>query len=436
MIMINAVKTFMVAQFFVLLALSSPLQTLAASPADTAIVAMLQNIRDHGSESRPDINNGLGGLWVNWRFGSSPLQVNFNGSGHPDGVSVNPPRHDELTDMRYLHNLWWYKKFHPTDNQFDADLARYTTIVKYEFTTNVMNDRGWMYDEELVPLWRLSGDEFYRQAAFNQAAYFANTVYRGNIGAYYQTSRAVPNGFYRVDWQLEIGCALIHAGTIFSNADWIQKGSNMVEFAYTHAYLKNYHHFLQDMSNVISNGAAVADENIYVSHGVDGGAVRMSPVGQEALSLLHVYLATSNRLYLDRAMDLLAPETIESNSFGLWDTHYGGYYGGLEFSGATFQNPGTPTIITRKEGGRQMDMLEAFHLADAVTANRYAATEAALKEVLLDKTYYAPGRGVLYEVNADWTVHLTNGRPEDWVTTEAMGIVLEALFSTEDPQPW
>lgn len=236
--------------------------SLDTASADTEAVAMLQNIRDHGSETLSNVNHGLGGLWVNWRYGTSPLLVNFNGSGHPDAVTDKPPRHDELTDMRYLHNLWRYKKLHPADPQFDGDLARYTTIVKHEFTTNIVNRRGWMYDEELIPLWHLSGDDFYRQAAFHQAGYFADTLYRTGIGACYNTS----------------------------------------------------------------------------------------------------------------------------SSFGLWDTHYGGYYGGLEFSGPTFQNPGIPTIIARKEGGRQMDLLEAFHL------------------------------------------------PENWVTTEAMGIVLEAMFSLEDSQ--
>lgn len=441
----NIMNPIITSQFFALLLSLPSSQTNSQTLADTEIVSMLQNIRDNGWDGvtsvdgglGTNINNGLGGLWVNWRYGTEPLLVNFNGSGSPDGASVNPPRHDELTDMRYLHNLWWYKKFHPADTQFDADLLRYTAIVKYEFTTNVTNKRGWMYDEELIPLWQLSGDDFYRQAAFNEATYFADKLYRTNIGAYYDTNSTATNGYYRVDWQLEIGCALIHAGTIFTNSSWVTKGSNMVEFTYKHAYLTNYHHFLQDMSNVIStNGTAVSNEDIYVSGGTDGGAVRMSPLGQEALSLLHVYLVTSNQLYLNRAMDLLTPETIETNSFGLWDTNYGGYYGGLEFSGKTFQNPGTPALISKKEGGRQMDMLEAFHLANTLTTNRYAPTEAALKNVLLNKTYYAPGHGVLYEVNADWSVRTINGQPENWVTTEAMGIVLEALFSLQDPQPW
>jgi hypothetical protein len=128
--------------------------------------------------------------------------------------------------------------------------------------------------------------------------------------------------------------------------------------------------------------------------------------------------------------------TIETNIFGLWDKVNGGYYGGLEFTGPNFLNPGTPSIITKKEGGRQMDMLEAFHVAEGVTTNRYAATEAAVLNVLLNKTYYTPGHGILYEVNADWSVRTVNGQPEDWVTTEAMGIVMEALFSLEDSRPW
>jgi hypothetical protein len=142
-------------------------------------------------------------------------------------------------------------------------------------------------------------------------------------------------------------------------------------------------------------------------------------------------------LYLSRAMDMLDPLTVQSNLFGLWDNTYGGYYNGLDFPGPTAQNPGLPVLRnTKKEAGRQITMLQTFHVANAVTTNRYAATEAALLNVTLPKAYYAPGHGVLYEVANDWTPLTYSGQLGDWVTTEAMGIVLEALFSLEEANPW
>jgi hypothetical protein len=83
---------------------------LAAGPrssptADEVILAMLRNIQANGFNPNKAINNGLGGLWINWGTGSRPLATNWNGSGRPDGPEVDPPRHDVLTDLRYLHAL-------------------------------------------------------------------------------------------------------------------------------------------------------------------------------------------------------------------------------------------------------------------------------------------------------------------------------------------
>ncbi|HEY7418355.1 MAG TPA: hypothetical protein VH593_24450, partial [Ktedonobacteraceae bacterium] len=42
---------------------------------------VLNNIMQNGFDGNPGINNGLGGLWVNWIYGTNPLQTNLNGSG-------------------------------------------------------------------------------------------------------------------------------------------------------------------------------------------------------------------------------------------------------------------------------------------------------------------------------------------------------------------
>ena len=420
------------AQFFALSLVPLPL-----SQSDAEILAMLANIRYNGFDGATNVNNGLGGLWINWRYGTSPLLVNFNGSGQPDGSAVNPPRHDQLTDLRYLHNLLWYKSRHILDTQFDGDIARYTAIIKYEFN-NSQNERGWILDEEFLPMWWLSGDTFYEQQTLGQANYFANTLYHSNIGAYYETSTTHSNGYYRVDWEVEIGSALVVAGTLFPNSTWVARGHQMVQYAYDHAYLTNYHLFLQQMDNVFLPGGSInTNQSIYLDGDTEGGMLRFGSIGQEALSLLHVYQVTSNQLYLSRAMDLLDPLTAQSNLFGLWDTANGGYFEGLDFPGPTFLSPGTPSLANgKKEVGRQITMLQAFHVADSVTTNRYAATEAALLNVALQKAYYAPGHGVLYEMLPNWTLIAAGGVPEDWVTTEAIGIVAEALFSLNQSPPW
>jgi hypothetical protein len=84
----------------------------------------------------------------------------------------------------------------------------------------------------------------------------------------------------------------------------------------------------------------------------------------------------------------------------------------------------------RKEAGRQAIMLQAYHLANQLTNNRYKEMEALMLNAVL-KHIYAPSiRGVTYIVNADWSFQrFKNGTYNNMVTTEAMGAELESLFS-------
>jgi len=42
----------------------------------------------------------------------------------------------------------------------------------------------------------------------------------------------------------------------------------------------------------------------------------------------------------------------------------------------------------------------------------------------------------VHKFGPNWTLVTTGGVSEDWVTTEAMGIMTEALFSLGEPRPW
>jgi hypothetical protein len=422
----------------VLLAVTAAAETTANS-ADTVALAMLKNIQENGFNSDLRINGGLGGLWINWRTGSKPLLVNFNGSGSPD--KVDPPRHDELTDLRYLHNLLSWKHQHAQDTQFDGELKRFNAIVKREFA-NTHNERGWIYDE-LIDMWHLSGDNFFRDTARGLAEYYATKVIHADTGAIYKTSDKNPNGYYRVDNALETGCALVMAGAQFQQPDWSTKGERLVNFVYDHAYLRDEHIFLNLMDEVrLPGGAANPNEKIYRepfrNYEVDGGIVRFGNVGQEALSLLHAYLVTTNRIFLDRANDLLLPLTAGANQLGLWDAKSGGYFNGVEFDGPDFQHPGKPKLLGgKKESGRQFHMLQAFHVADELTSGKYQEMEDAMLHVLVDKAFYAPGQGIVYEMAPDWSLlKIKNGGVEDWVTSEAMGCAMLALFSLNEKEPW
>lgn len=413
----------------------------ASTAANAMILAMLDNLKTNGWDGNPNINNGLGGLWINWRYGTSPLQVNLNGTGQVDGSSVSPPRHDILTDLRYLHNLLLYKHQNPNDTQFDGEISKYSAIVKMEYR-NSANERGWVFDE-LLDIWRLSQDAGFQQEAQQLAQNYADALSKSAAPIVYKTTNAHPNGYYRVDLELENGAMLIQAGTLFGQAAWVTQGQQTVQFIFTHAYIPAYHTLTFEMDDVLnSDGTINSDETIYrdtYQHTrVDGSIVRVGSTALEVLSLLHAYVATHDATWLQHAQDLLSPLTSTNNLLGLWDAQNSGYFTAATFPGNDIQHPGTPKVpTTNKEAGRQLQMLEAFRVADSLTNNAYLGMQTAMTQVLETKAYYAPGHGILYQVTANWApAPLKNGIAQDWVTTEAMGIALEALFALSASNPW
>ncbi len=409
--------------------------------ADGVILSVLENMRANGFNAAPSLNGGLGGLHINWRYGTLPLQTDFNGSGETDDSSGASPRHDRLTDLRYLHVLLLYHHLHAGDTRFDGEIARYTAIVKAEFA-GARDERGWLYDE-LVDLYRLSGDAFFQERARGLADYYATSLYHPDSGAVYKVSSDQPNGYYRVDLALEVGAALAQAGTTFARPDWVADGKRIIAFVYAHAYVPAYHAFMEQMSNVLApdgspNAVETIERGLYGHTHIEGGGVRMGEVAQIILSLLHAYMTTHDHTYLDDATGLIDPLTARHNTLGLWDSANLGYFAAAVFPGTDVMHAGTPTVQTKvKESGRQLQMLEVFRVANLLTNNRYQDMQDALEQVAAQRAYFSPGHGYLYQMTSDWrVVPLKNGQPQDWVTTEAMGIALEGLLSAQDPAPW
>lgn len=419
--------------------------TLTAAPTSSPITSLLgveqsilDNIKQNGFDSNKSINHGSGGLWINWRYGTQPLQTDFNGTGKTDAASKMPLRHDILTDIRYLHSLWMYKAQHPGDTRYDDQIKQYTPIVKLEYAGST-NPRGWLYDEELIDLYKLSNDIDYKNYALSLIQSYSQS-YSTKVGSIYTPSSTHHKyGLYRVDMVMEAGCALVMAGTQFNNPLWVEQGKNTVNFLYTHAYVTKYHVFASQMDNVLlANGRVNPNEtflhgtsNKTAGAAINGNQFRMGEIAQIIISLLNTYQLTHDQTFLNRATDLLDAFSLPQNSLGIWDSRYTGYFFGGIFSGSGPSSPGIYTVVNAtKEPGRQAIMLQAFHLADLLTNGKYQNMEQLMLNVALNRAYYTPGHGVLYLTNADWTLYIQNHVAQDWVTTEAMGAELEGLLST------
>jgi hypothetical protein len=394
---------------------------------------VLTNIRQNGHNPDPSINDGLGGLWINWRTGSNPLQTNLSSSGvagtknDDDGA-----RHDELTDLRYLHNLWAYRSVYPDGLDVQGEIDRYTKIVAKGFASG-RNERGWVYD--LVnDLHRLSKEPFYEQLARRLATYYVNELFKPQLGSVCKIKKDRPRGSYRVDHAMCIGCALVQAGVTFGNDDWSQHGRQIIEFLYEQAYLPAYRTFPSELDHVLTeDGRPNQNARFFRPKGTEGGSAKPPALGQMALSLLHAHEATGEQQLLDRATDLLVPLTAADNSLGLWDAEYGGYFDKAVFSGTHVREPGAIRVDTGdKEGSRQLHLFEAFCVANRQTQGRFQEMEDRLLDITLHKAYCPEQHGFVYLMDADWSLlTLKDGSKRDWVTTEAMGIAVQALLTHE-----
>jgi hypothetical protein len=320
---------------------------------------------------------------------------------------------------------------------------KYTQIVKAEFSGHP-DERGWVFDT-LIDLYHLSHDSFYNQAAKAEAMYLDTAHFHRSLGTYYKTSSTHPRGYYPVDEAIEAGSALLQAGSLFHHTQWTKDGKTILAFVEKHAFLSHSHVFASYMDHVLlANGKLNPTETFFrgTDQGgqmINGGRVTVGLAGQEILSLLHAYQVTNDETLLDKVQELLAPFRSKPNTLGLWDTHHLGYYAALTFPGKTIAHPGTPILSKKtKQGGQQLLMLEAFQVANTLTDGSYTGMVMAMEQVAVNRTYYAAGHGFLDQETSDWKPLVLQtgdnaGEAEDWVTTQAMGITLEALQSLPVP---
>jgi len=406
---------------------------VAPGQTDMVVRALFTTMATEGHNPDPTLNGGLGALYINWRHGTNPLVVNIGGGDQPDPLGTH--RHDPLTDLRYLDDLWVQKSLHPDDATAAAEIARYTPIVKSEFA-QPGDKRGWTYDV-LMDLARTSGDPFYTNSAQYLVTYVDSTLFHPDVGAIYFVDATHPTGYYRTDEALDSACALIQAGRDFNHPEWAADGKRALDYVYAHAFLPSHSTFLMVLQDITAGTPAQSVSRYrYRNQSIDGGVARLGEVGTMALSLLHAAKVSGDPSLLARARQLLDPLTASNNSLGLWDTANGGYFSGIKFPGSTQDAPGEPSVLrSYKESGRQTLMLQAFHLADSFPEmhGAYLPMEQSLTQLIDTKIFYKPGQGVLYQMAPDWQPY----RPTwTWVTSEAMDITLQALLSLSRPTPW
>jgi len=387
---------------------------------------ILSNMMTNGFDTKA--NKGQGALWINWHYGTKPLQTNFDSTGTPVGAGE-----DKFADLRYLHALWLYRSRFRSSHQVAQEVARYTRVVRFEFAGHP-DGQAWIFDE-FVDLYRLSKDAFYKQAARDEVGYLEKAFYHASQNAYYRVSRAHPRGYYRVDYALAAGCALLEAGKIFGHTPWTRDGKAILAFVSSHAYVAADHVFASEMDQVLlRNGALNPVETFFYERDTqgqvfDGARVHVSQVAQEVHSLLKAEQLTGDGTLKVLAQALLSPLDAHANPLGWWDGQHMGFYGSLHFPGKTIVHPGAPVVDkTVKESEGHLALLEAFQPASALIRGTYSSMEQAMLDVVTKSAYYKAGHGYLAVEASDWKpLVLSQGKREDWVAARAMSRALEVL---------
>ncbi len=317
------------------------------------VEAMLDNIHENG------FNKCVGGLYINW----NSQGVNYNGTASPDRDPCE--RHDPLTDLRYLTNLWRYKFLYKS-NRYDSDIAEFTPVILSEFDNpKHINPRGWVYNE-LVTLAKLSSDSRYADAASAMLdAYYKDLAHKS-----------------RVDWTLEQASALIQSG----NRQYASVGRARIAEIFSGSFDKSRNLFIWDNST---------DK--------DAATIKTSQQLDLAIALARAGLT-------DEAREVFSGLSI------FWDAANGGYYEGGDVVDGKLE------LKTKKTGGRMSNALILAHLLQD------EASVSSFRQVILKDVYLPSFKGVVYEQRPDWSLYKIHGVTEDWVTSEAMGITVEALL--------
>jgi hypothetical protein len=356
-----------------------------------------------------------GGLYINWKGtwsgapATAPANTDIQESGLTDRQAGSVPRHDPLTDLTYLVNLYAYQAINPGDREFAPDVARMEPIVAQEYA-NAGYYRCWVYFQlrdlgELQPA----------QGWDAMAARFAASVYQ-----HYYDFRAGTitdqrhGGVYRADYAAECGAMLIDAGQRAHVTAWVNAGNSTLAHLMQRALNPETHLFPLQMQLGPDQDTAVQ--------------ARLT-IGEEAQllnSFLDAYDLTGNTHYLDAVVQ--AVNSLYSPAIGMWDQINGGFFFSVNADGQSLNGSYKET--------RQAWMLPLLaHLARIEGGGAWAGREQEMLTVVRDKLWQPGIRGYPYRESVSYAIYQSHNGPgrthvtEDWVTSEAMGIAGESLSS-------
>ncbi|GCE30652.1 hypothetical protein KDA_61360 [Dictyobacter alpinus] len=378
---------------------------------------VLQVLNDMNAHSWDEQNHTV---LINWRK-SDVNQINC-GPNHCDQRG-HSTRKDSLNDLRLLENLYWYKARHPDDTTMDAYIKRLLPTTQQEWGNTVQN-KGWIYFT-LLRMRDFSHDTAYWNHTLEG---WATAEYKlldpklglphGGVDSSAGSDKIRLQDGYRVDHALETSLALVDAGTRFHHPEWVTAGKHGVDVVIQQAYNKQYHLF---------GRIYILSDPRFGDHKLLDTQARMGEIGQEIEALVRTGVYTNNQSYLSLVKEML--DNLQASP--LRDTKNGGFYFKLYL--APYQGFDTGHLDKGMKETRQLHVLIATHLANLVFNNRWSDLEQNLIQVTTQRLFLpAPIPGFSYRVLTDGAMYpckpcKTAPKVEDWITSEADNIALEAM---------
>ncbi|GLV55072.1 hypothetical protein KDH_19190 [Dictyobacter sp. S3.2.2.5] len=355
-----------------------------------------------------------GGLYVNWMM-NNPTQIN---KVNPNTNDDPPTSHDIQTDLFYLNALAEYKFLHRGDTRYDLEIQKITPIVHYEFF-NYNLPKGWVYFYLLRDGFFLNDPVLTQEASMAASNYYTHW-FDPALNLLYNKSHTP--GVYSVEHSITAGAALMDAGTRWHQPAWIQAGKSTLTTALAASYNLQSHLFYNNMM-VNSDGTEV----------VTNDQAKASTQGSVVEALMEAYMLTHDQQYLDVASQVLQSLLVSS---GLWDQSNGGLYFALDLNSGKLEQKYKET---RAQAHTLIGLYRFNQVMRAIGRPQVFLDKQQQLVSLLATRFYEPNyHGYFYRVTPDFQIYVSNdasGQPqqENYFTTEAMGLALDALQQTEMP---
>lgn len=395
------------------------------------------------------------GIYINWHRVNFQL-INCTGGGDADQRDT-PTRHDAQNDIRALQHYYWWKWLNNGDTRYDAAIARLLPTVKAKYRAS-SSEKGWMYYVFLrLHQYADTQEErdFWRDVILQWAPKMASkidpvlgVIYQNSLGNCDCGSKTIYlDKAYRVGHNVQMGAALVDAGSRFNNPTWVSKGHALTMQAYEHAFVESYGLF---------GRIYLISDAVYGNNKLWDTQAKLGEASETIDALIRAASVTTNaqakadfNMIAVKMLNALRDQPVHDKSIN------GGYYA-AQYVGVN--HDGKSEVSKDNKEMRQGSLLGTFVLANRLLspANQWLDLENEMKRVVCrTSTDPQPGMylrnipdpggtyngyrrtiaGWTFDMNPDWTIAGNIPGGKNWVSNESNSLCLLGILQYLTDKP-